>query len=148
MSTTPDESATIAIVASGAFDYGQVDLDAEFQTPAGNDLATFIVGKLVKAGAKCLVEPVFGEEGWTFDVEVHGDQYRVFVHWAPIGRPPTDRWVIQPDVRKPLLRSLFGRKTANQEVQPLVRELRRVLESSAEIDEVNWISKEEFASMY
>ena len=120
MSTTPDTSLTIAIVSSNAFDFGRTDIDGEVPTPAGKDIATFILQRLVAAGATCLAEPVPGEEGWTFDIELDWGKYRVFVHWAPIGDPPEDRWVVQPDICKPLLRSLFGRRTALDEIQPAV----------------------------
>jgi len=148
MTTTPDSTETVAIVASSNFDYGPADVDSEVSAPAGKDFAEFVERHLVAHGAKRLATAVTGEEGWTFDVDIRGKRFRVFVHWAPIGDPPADRWVIQSDICKPLFRSLFERKTADHEIEPIVRELRRVLDDASEIEEVIWVSQKEFRSMY
>ena len=140
--------ATIAIVTSSNFDFGAANVDSEGTAPPGSDFAEFVESLLLAHGAKRLGTAVPGEGGWTFDVGIGDRQFRVFVHWAPIGVPPADRWVIQSDICKPLLRSLFGRKTADHEIEPIVRELRRVLDDATRIEEVVWVSKEDFASMY
>ncbi len=138
--------ATIAIISSNAFDFAGADIRVSH--PAGKDLAEFILNRFNANGARQLSDPVAGEEGWTFDVELDSNSYQLFVHWAPIGNPPVNRWVIQPDIRKTLLRTLFGRRTAEHEVQPIVLKLRHLLDSADIIDEVNWVTQKEFASIY
>lgn len=147
MSNGPSEK-TIAVVTSTSFDFEGPDGDYDETVPPGRAFADFVVNRLVSNGAKCIANPVPGEEGWTFDVTIVNTPYRVFVHWAPIGNPPTDRWVIQPDVCKGLLRSLVGRRTSDSEVAPIVVELRRALDDAAEIDNVDWITREKFTNMY
>ena len=148
MINTPESAATIAIVASSNFDYGPADIDSEASAPAGRDFAEFLERRLLAHGAKRLAMAVPGEDGWTFDLEVGGKRFRVFVHWAPIGDPPADRWIVQSNICKPLFQSLFGGKTADHKIELIVRELRRILDDASEIEEVVWVSRKEFALMY
>lgn len=148
MTTIEPSRGTIAVVSSTSFDFEGPDSEYDEATPPGKEFANFLVKRLVTFGAICIGKPVSGEAGWTFDVMIVDTAYRVFVHWAPIGSPPADRWIIQPDICKGVVRALLGRRTTDSEVAPLVVELRRVLDGATEIENVDWITREEFADMY
>jgi hypothetical protein len=147
--TTPRKSGgTIAIVDSTAFDFDGPNGSFDESVPAGQSFALFVEQRLSANGSKTASEPVSGEEGWTFDAELDDNVYRIFVHWAPIGDPPRDRWIIQTDVRKSLLRSLVGGKTVEADILTALNLLHRVLTAASEIDEITWITNEEFVEMY
>ena len=147
--TTPRKSGgTIAIVESTAFDFEGPDGSFDDSVPAGHAVALFVEQRLCANGAKTVSEPVSGEEGWTFDVELDDNVYRFFVHWAPIGDPPSDRWIIQTDIRKGVLRTLVGGKTVETDILTALNLLHRVLSDASEIVEITWITNEEFMKMY
>ncbi len=138
---------TIAIIKSDKFDFGLADL-YDPEAPPGYAFVSYLIESLQRKGGKLVCEPVAGEEGWTFDLTTGGKDYRAFVHWAPIGNPPSNRWVVQPRIRRTLLGTIFGTKSQSSDLAPIVDLLHESLADLAVIESVRWISDSEFASIY
>jgi hypothetical protein len=141
--------AIIGVIASSFFDYQDPNGDkCDPSFPPGKDLADFIIRRLLLGGAERPTRTFAGEGGWTFDIEIAGNVYLVFVLWAPIGPQHADRWVIQTDIHKSIFRVFFGRRTSDEEVVPIVEALQRALDGAPEIETVEWITRERFDQIY
>jgi hypothetical protein len=141
--------AIIGVVDTEFFDYQEPE-SATYDPaiPAGKDLADFIIQRLVLSGVDCPTRAFDGEGGWTFHVELAGILYLVFVHWAPIGPKSANRWVIQPDISKSIVRALFGRRTADEDIAPIVHALQQALAGAREIGKLEWITRDKFNEIY
>jgi hypothetical protein len=148
MSKLRKPHGTVAMIESRAFEFEKPNETNSGSEPEGQSFADFVAKQLVASGGRMTSKPVPGEDGWSFDVELDARVYRFFVHWAPIGNPPSDRWIIQTDVRKSLLGSLIAKKTVEADISTAVDILHTQLSNASEIDEMTWLTAEEFAHMY
>lgn len=141
------ELPAIGIVSSDAFDFGNGVCDSDSQLPLGLDFAKYVEEKLLAHGASSFSAPVPGEGGWSFDVDINSEKFRVFSHWAPIGNPPVDRWVIQVRSGESFLDSLLRRRRASFN-DAIISFLKDALATSEAIEEIQWISHKEFTVLY
>ena len=145
---TTSGQPVVAIVSSSAFDFGGENYDPDSSLPLGSDFAKYVEGRLIAHGTSSLSSPVPGEGGWSFDVGFNSGKFGLFVHWAPIGNPPTDRWVIQLRSNESSLESLLGRRDVRLRASDIVSFLQSALATSKEIEGVQWVSNREFALLY
>ena len=109
----------------------------------------FLIDKLSATGASIpLKEPMQEEGGWMLSVDIDGQRFSLFVHWAPLGDPPIDFWVIQPGKQKGLFATLFGRKSNHAELEPICTLLDDVIRKESRLTNVKWVAPEEFARIY
>ena len=148
MITSRKPGGTIAIIKSTAFDFEGPNGSFDESLPPGQSFAAFLEQRLIACGARLVSKQVPGEEGWSFDVELHARVYRFFIHWAPIGDPPSDRWIIQTSICKGLLHSLVGGATIERDVSTVLDILHQQMSNASEIEEITWITNEEFSELY
>lgn len=138
----------IGVLRSECFDFGELGTDSEIYPP-GKDLALFLMNELRNEDCPpTFPHPIQGEGGWHFENEIDGTTYDSFVHWAPIGNPPQDCWVIQPRLRKGVLRTLFGHATRPDELASLCAVLHRAIDGNDAFTLVEWLNAEEFRAAY
>ena len=114
--------------------------------PVGEDLAKYIGARLVTDGWQ-VASLVEATEGWELDVRIQSVRFLLFVHWVPIGTPPSDQWAIQ--VRRPTsFRNLIGLQSASKNVSACVQALSHAFAGQREIQNGRWISKDEFRTIY
>ena len=118
-------------------------------SPLGHDLARLLFTELDKVAVPRITRagPVAGEDGWIFWCSLDGRGYSVFVHWAPIGEPPSDHWVVQIDARVGLLRAFLGKRASDDEVAPVREELARILDRPG-VRDLRWLTMKEFGRVY
>ena len=124
---------------------------SEEQEPApGLDCAAALMEALSRRGVFLpSARPIEGEGGWTVDLESEdGTNIALLVHWAPIGEPPEDYWVIQARERKGVLRSLFGKRDTPQQVSEICDVINDVLMSWEGLQKKKWLTDEEFSQVY
>jgi hypothetical protein len=115
--------------------------------PLGRDLAEHLKTRLTAIGIKAS-DPIEGSDYWVLDLEMDGGRSSLIVHWAPIGDPPIDYWVIQPRQRHGLLGSLFGKASASSHLERSCAALRRVLEEDDSVQNLEWLDEAEFKQRY
>ena len=92
-------------------------------------------------------EPDYGEGGWHLDVEIQGARFSLFIHWAEIGEPSVDSWVIQPGKQTGIVRRLFGRKPSATEFAPICELLHDIVDHNPDFTSVRWVTTEEFKTL-
>lgn len=117
--------------------------------PLGKDAAAFFRRKLSEFGVQVIGnEAVMGESGWHWNVSVGKDKFSLVIHWAPIGKPPKDFWVLQISKDVGLFAGLFGKTGSSDEVMPVVTVIKRIIEDEPRFNNVRWLTLEEFRSVY
>ncbi len=138
---------TIVVLRSNQFNFSETEDDGS--PPAGKAVATYIMHAMSNHGCPALFDdPVSGEGGWSWVAEVGRIRFTLFVHWAPIGEPPQDCWVVQPGLMKGIFRTLFGRATKPEELTPVCDILHRVLDTNPAFSSVEWLTMDEFREAY
>jgi hypothetical protein len=117
--------------------------------PLGKDAAAYFRRRLSEFGVQVVgSDAVMGEAGWHWDVSIGRDDYGLVVHWAPLGKPPKDYWIIQISKHVGLLPRLLGKKGLPSDVMPVVTVLRRIIDAEPKFGEVRWFTPEEFRVVY
>jgi len=143
-----NDERTVAILQSDRFPYRNSGDDPK-ESPPGRDLAVFLMHEMSTRGfAPTFATPIQGEGGWHWDGDLDNKSFNLFVHWAWIGNPPRDCWVIQPDLRKGVLRTMFGKPARPDELAPICELLHSVLDHNAVFSSVQWLTDEEFRKVY
>jgi hypothetical protein len=118
--------------------------------PLGEDCANWLRAKLSDRSKLFVVgEPIDGSGGWTMFVQFAREEFEVFVHWAPIGQPPIDAWVIQIAHIRGLLGKLFSRhRKVSPSLELIISELNTILEAEPKIHDIQWLTSEDFRKVY
>ena len=139
---------SIAIFRSEAFDHAcPKDGSDPNAIPLGRDLADYLKTKFSERNIPAR-NPIQGTDGWVVDGDLENLPFSIFIHWAPIGTPPSDHWVIQPQVRRGFLKPLFGSRDPSEELKPLITNLASLLSEDTRIRDLIWMDKTEFAAVY
>jgi len=139
----------IVLFKSNAFDRSWPDVGSDpNEPPLGKDLAESLEQKFATYGVTTNVI-VEATGGWEFEVTLDGEHYIFFVHWAAVGEPPEDFWVVQARKKKGLRKFLLGRsQDPAVNVQPALDLLRCIIENSSDMTDVRWVDANEFAQIY
>src|ERR1700692_4322840 len=135
---------SIAVFRSAAFDQSWPAEGNPNDVPLGRDLAEYLKTKLAEQNIP-VQNPIQGEGGWIVDGQFQNIPFALFVHWAPVGTPPVDSWVIQPQVRRGIIQSLFGARKPPEELQPLLTQLNTTLSHDPRINDLVWMDDNQFA---
>ena len=137
----------IAIFRSSAFNLSWPKEGSDPNKPAlGRDLAEHLRNRFAKIGLSTS-NPIEGSDHWVLDLEMQGRRLSMVVHWAPIGNPPIDYWVVQPQERLGIVASLL-RKQKEFDFEPLRSALKRVLEEDANVQALEWLDDADFRQRY
>lgn len=137
---------TVVVLKSDHFMFAETEHDGP---PEGEDIARFIMSAMSEQSSPPLLDdPVTGEGGWSWNIEIGQTVFDLFVQWAPIGEPPEDCWVVQPGLRKGAFRTLCGRATQPEELVPVCDLLHRVLDTNRAFSSVEWLTMDEFREVY
>jgi hypothetical protein len=139
---------SIVVFRSEAFDHSRPkDGSDPNAIPLGRDLADYLKTKLAERSIP-VRNPIQGTDGWVVDGDLQNIPFSLFVHWAPIGTPPSDHWVIQPQVRRGFLKTLFEPRKPSVELEPVISNLASLLSEDTRISDLTWMDEAEFASVY
>jgi hypothetical protein len=139
---------SIGIFRSNAFDLSWPKEPTDPNTPPlGRDLAEHLKTRLTAIGLKAS-DPIEGSDYWVLDLEMDGGRTSLIIHWAPIGNPPIDYWVVQPQQKRSLLGNPFGKASASLQFEASCAALRRVLEEDGSIQNLEWLDEAEFKQRY
>ncbi|EEF59691.1 hypothetical protein [Pedosphaera parvula] len=139
---------SIALFQSDAFDHSWPSENTDPNAvPLGRDAAEYLKTKLAEQNI-AVQNPIQGEGGWVVDGDFQKILFSLFVHWAPIGTPPTDHWVIQSRLRRGLMKSIFSSSKFPEQLQPLITILNNALVRDSRINSLTWIDEAEFAAIY
>lgn len=139
---------SIALFRSTLFDQSWPANDKDPNAiPLGRDLAEYLQTKLSEQGIH-VQGPIQGDGGWVVDGDFPSTPFSLFVHWAPIGNPPIDRWVIQPHVRRGVFKSLFGARKPLTKLEPLIGILNATLSQDSRIENLTWMDENQLAAVY
>ena len=117
--------------------------------PLGKDAAAYFIRRLSELGVQVLgKEAVVGESGWHWNISIGKDKYALVIHWAPIGKPPKDFWIIQISEDASLFGRLIGKKSLPGDATPVVSAIRRIIDDEPRFSDVRWLTPEEFRSVY
>jgi len=92
-------------------------------------------------------KPFEATGGWVVDLATRGEDFSVFVHWAPLEARSEDHWVCQVSQRKSLLGRLFGQANSPL-IQELCESLEAVVRELDDISNLRWLSEEELRKLY
>lgn len=124
------------------------DADLE-RDPWGRDCAEFLMVQLSAANVAARTgEPVEGEGGWSFTVEMLSCTIKVFVMWAPIGDPPEDYWTVHLRKAQSPLMKLFRKQESNREWLRIRSLIETILTSDPATKNFRWVTLEEFKRLY
>lgn len=138
---------TIAVFRSSLFNVSWPKDAADPTTaPLGKDLADYLKSEFAENGLTTSI-PIEGSDHWVFDVETQGRRFSLIIHWAPMGNPPSDYWVVQLRERVGLIAGLFGRRRSF-DCERLHNVLQSVLEADANIQNLEWLDDVEFKRRY
>jgi len=112
------------------------------------NIVDLIRREVEKHGGKTVSNPVPGEGGWTWHVRIKAQEFGVFLHWAPIGNPPRDSWVVQTGTRQSLFSAIFGRPAPETALVPIVERLRDVVNEDHGFSNIRWLTRDEFRMAY
>lgn len=148
--TTMPTAPTVVVFTSDRFDHSwPTDTKDPNWPPLGQDAAVYVQSKLAEHNiASVPVKPIVGEGGWSWNANLEGTQFRLFLHWAPIGNPPQDAWVIQVRKSVGLLAKVFGRPSTSTHSSPLMEVLKRIIEHDPTFQNVQWLTAAEFKPVY
>lgn len=119
----------------------------EEQEPWGKDLAQWLLSALRAEGLTGdHAEPLEGDGTWSFWVRVEKCWYELSVQWAPLGSKSEDRWVVQVSRSRGCLGGLL--LAPRQTVEVVVEVLRGVLPRAPGVQDVRWLTEQEFARIY
>lgn len=117
--------------------------------PLGRDAAEYFIRRLSESGVSVVGnEAVMGEGGWHWNVVIDADVYLFALHWAPIGEPERDFWIIQIRKDAGLLRRLFGKQFPPEEMLPAADAIKRIIDDEPRFTDVGWLTPAEFRSIY
>ena len=145
-----EDEKIIAIFKSDCFDTSWPDDGTDpNEPPLGKDLAEYFKTRLHEKGIE-VDSPFESEVGWEFFVTIENILYSLLVHWAPIGEPQTDFWVIQPQKQEGCLKGLFGKGRGQkaEDLKPFLKILKPIVNESKEFTDVEWLSYDEFSAIY
>src|SRR5439155_10611404 len=87
-------SSTIPIAVFQS-DFFELPFSEGVNVTLGRDLAEYLKKKFEDIGTQ-ISGPFEDETHWELYTALQDDRFGIAVHWAPIGEPPRDFWVIHP----------------------------------------------------
>jgi hypothetical protein len=150
LSMLDEEQGTIVVFSTDRFDLSWPSAAGDPNyPPRGRDAAVYFQRKLSERGMTSIgSEPVMGECGWHWSVASGKATIDLVLHWAPIGSPRRDCWVIQSKVHIGLFGRLIGGKVQTDELTSLCAVLKSIIESESDLANVRWLTPDEFRSIY
>jgi hypothetical protein len=146
-----ERNRPIVIFQSDLFDNSWPSTSDANWPPAGKDAALFFLEKLVASGFVALDDsPFIDKDGWLARLR-WGDNnvYAFVVHWAAIGEPPEDYWVVQTAKEHQGFIQYLRWKKATDETLPICNILREIIkEQAGYFSNVRWLSMKEFCCIY
>lgn len=142
--------ASIAVFSSDQFD---ISWPAEGQDPneppLGRDVAVYFVERLRERGFSVVNRaPVKGEGGWHVRVRWKDNEFSLFVHWIPFETMPCDRWALQIKTHRGLIQRVFSRTHSHADIAPIQSALKDIIASDSRLDNVQWLTEEQFRELY
>ncbi|UUO07550.1 hypothetical protein M4951_04385 [Blastopirellula sp. J2-11] len=142
-----EPSKTYVVFRSALFSFAWPKEGPDLAPPWGKDCAAFVKERLRAFDEVTSINgPHQDESAWTLDVILGGERYELHVHWALIGEPPVDCWVIQVYPVMGLIGWLFRRPL--QHFSKLLKNVFQTLETTEGISDVQWMNFEEFSNVY
>ena len=140
---------SVVIFKSGLFDQSWPNDNGDPNTPPlGRDLAEHF-GRGMAVFSVDVKVAIEATGGWELEVEINGRVFIFFFHWAPIGDPEDEYWVVQPRLKRKLATTLFKKRpNLTQDLEPAVDLLRKVIDTSSEFTNVQWFDLDEFRQIY
>jgi hypothetical protein len=136
----------IAVFDSDAFSREWQDSNGEHVW--GQDCALYL-RKEIESTAGWSVDAAVSleDDGWAFDARLGPASYGLFVHWAPIGSPPRDLWVVQLYRKVGFIKEILKSKERD-EVEELAGVVDHILSNDERIRDLRWYTFDEFRKIY
>jgi len=139
----------VVVFATDLFDQSWPSQGDPNFPPLGEDAAVYFCRKLGVLQVEVLENtPLMGEGGWHWTARIGRNVYCVFLHWAAIGRPETEFWVIQLDRKRGILNRVFAGDDASCDMSAMVAVHSQIIGGEPRFHDVQWLTAAQFAQVY